>query len=201
MIRRPPRSTPLYSSAASDVYKRQFSVPRCAPRLGAEEAVLLGKSPLVAVVDEAIEGCPRLGHRATQAAADPLFEGLEESARPRRCSVPGTGAVKTLHQSNLAEELLKAPFIRMAREGPLPARLPNAVPSLRVLPIEPSLLEQLMTVAPHEDFFVWLEHLREFIGIVRQVQGAAHGRFKLAKVKMLQDRSAWVVMIENLKEA
>ena len=24
MIRRPPRSTPLYSSAASDVYKRQF---------------------------------------------------------------------------------------------------------------------------------------------------------------------------------
>ena len=26
MIRRPPRSTPLYSSAASDVYKRQFQV-------------------------------------------------------------------------------------------------------------------------------------------------------------------------------
>ena len=28
MIRRPPRSTPLYSSAASDVYKRQASTPR-----------------------------------------------------------------------------------------------------------------------------------------------------------------------------
>src|SRR5674476_301014 len=28
MIRRPPRSTPLYSSAASDVYKRQVSVSR-----------------------------------------------------------------------------------------------------------------------------------------------------------------------------
>ena len=27
MIRRPPRSTPLYSSAASDVYKRQKLVP------------------------------------------------------------------------------------------------------------------------------------------------------------------------------
>src|SRR5665647_1499245 len=27
MIRRPPRSTPLYSSAASDVYKRQVLVP------------------------------------------------------------------------------------------------------------------------------------------------------------------------------
>src|SRR5660398_282051 len=28
MIRRPPRSTPLYSSAASDVYKRQLTVDR-----------------------------------------------------------------------------------------------------------------------------------------------------------------------------
>src|SRR5665647_3225988 len=27
MIRRPPRSTPLYSSAASDVYKRQEKIP------------------------------------------------------------------------------------------------------------------------------------------------------------------------------
>ena len=27
MIRRPPRSTPLYSSAASDVYKRQVKIP------------------------------------------------------------------------------------------------------------------------------------------------------------------------------
>ena len=27
MIRRPPRSTPLYSSAASDVYKRQDLIP------------------------------------------------------------------------------------------------------------------------------------------------------------------------------
>ena len=27
MIRRPPRSTPLYSSAASDVYKRQVQIP------------------------------------------------------------------------------------------------------------------------------------------------------------------------------
>src|SRR5660398_96092 len=27
MIRRPPRSTPLYSSAASDVYKRQVLIP------------------------------------------------------------------------------------------------------------------------------------------------------------------------------
>ena len=29
MIRRPPRSTPLYSSAASDVYKRQLEFRSC----------------------------------------------------------------------------------------------------------------------------------------------------------------------------
>src|SRR5660397_216978 len=39
MIRRPPRSTPLYSSAASDVYKRQ------AQRMG-EEALGLGADGL-----------------------------------------------------------------------------------------------------------------------------------------------------------
>ena len=33
MIRRPPRSTPLYSSAASDVYKRQACVLRSARRM------------------------------------------------------------------------------------------------------------------------------------------------------------------------
>ena len=34
MIRRPPRSTPLYSSAASDVYKRQLMDKVLAPMLG-----------------------------------------------------------------------------------------------------------------------------------------------------------------------
>ena len=33
MIRRPPRSTPLYSSAASDVYKRQLQPPLLRPPL------------------------------------------------------------------------------------------------------------------------------------------------------------------------
>ena len=36
MIRRPPRSTPLYSSAASDVYKRQHKV-----QLSLEEIILI----------------------------------------------------------------------------------------------------------------------------------------------------------------
>src|SRR3546814_1746506 len=34
MIRRPPRSTPRYSSAASDVYKRQFQTHGAAPGPG-----------------------------------------------------------------------------------------------------------------------------------------------------------------------
>src|SRR5450759_3957403 len=34
MIRRPPRSTPLYSSAASDVYKRQPFIPSNTARSG-----------------------------------------------------------------------------------------------------------------------------------------------------------------------
>src|SRR5660397_264900 len=41
MIRRPPRSTPLYSSAASDVYKRQASTRTSrplGPPLGADRA-------------------------------------------------------------------------------------------------------------------------------------------------------------------
>src|SRR5660397_244157 len=41
MIRRPPRSTPLYSSAASDVYKRQGAVT--AAKMMAELAVARGK--------------------------------------------------------------------------------------------------------------------------------------------------------------
>ena len=48
MIRRPPRSTPLYSSAASDVYKRQplkaLKIPSV-PRLRAVPHYLSGKKP------------------------------------------------------------------------------------------------------------------------------------------------------------
>ena len=41
MIRRPPRSTPLYSSAASDVYKRQLQ-----PQGARQPRVLLGLAVL-----------------------------------------------------------------------------------------------------------------------------------------------------------
>ena len=46
MIRRPPRSTPLYSSAASDVYKRQvfpsFTSVRCAGAVSSSSGALTG---------------------------------------------------------------------------------------------------------------------------------------------------------------
>src|SRR5674476_263854 len=51
MIRRPPRSTPLYSSAASDVYKRQGLSPSIAQgasfrRIGRGEPVLFDFVPV-----------------------------------------------------------------------------------------------------------------------------------------------------------
>src|SRR5660398_228114 len=48
MIRRPPRSTPLYSSAASDVYKRQVKA--------GEEVVITDRGrPVARIVKEPVE--------------------------------------------------------------------------------------------------------------------------------------------------
>src|SRR5450759_2144084 len=74
MIRRPPRSTPLYSSAASDVYKRQpyqrlHDTLRFGVRGLAEvgtEAVVGGKPDVVGVGDH------YPGHGATLQAAHPV---------------------------------------------------------------------------------------------------------------------------------
>src|SRR5450759_5701696 len=51
MIRRPPRSTPLYSSAASDVYKRQdYSFETITQRL--RESAYLNKGLWIRLTDE-----------------------------------------------------------------------------------------------------------------------------------------------------
>src|SRR5665647_3826421 len=65
MIRRPPRSTPLYSSAASDVYKRQSSQRPCSTR-PATTARRRGRS-----VDDDPHGTPAVPCRdsATDAAS------------------------------------------------------------------------------------------------------------------------------------
>src|SRR5660397_123567 len=75
MIRRPPRSTPLYSSAASDVYKRQTPLrPARAPSEGARPRG--GRSPgrpsirLIHVVEiRQIRGQRRQVIQGTQADA------------------------------------------------------------------------------------------------------------------------------------
>src|SRR5660398_92830 len=51
MIRRPPRSTPLYSSTASDVYKRQFIGYREYPKYGMVSRYFVYKQTLL---DEAV---------------------------------------------------------------------------------------------------------------------------------------------------
>src|SRR5660397_49986 len=97
MIRRPPRSTPLYSSAASDVYKRQECPPPIEP-----------PSALRAVSTAAFRavGLPRL---------------------PRRGSGGGTGASRTAAGGLLpsggngrdaeAGPLGVRPFLRTRRRG------------------------------------------------------------------------------------
>src|SRR5660397_73494 len=65
MIRRPPRSTPLYSSAASDVYKRQAQVL---------EQLTLHAGKLVDDLDHVhrdADGARLVGHGAGDRLADP----------------------------------------------------------------------------------------------------------------------------------
>src|SRR5660398_295541 len=54
MIRRPPRSTPLYSSAASDVYKRQVQIPSAGPSVSPES--LFSAMEALARASEAYRG-------------------------------------------------------------------------------------------------------------------------------------------------
>src|SRR5674476_869871 len=80
MIRRPPRSTPLYSSAASDVYKRQ----RIPAREGREGRPAGGQQPdLVAVPHgpDRMDDHALVGFVAAQRAdqhADAEIEALED---------------------------------------------------------------------------------------------------------------------------
>src|SRR5660398_291085 len=60
MIRRPPRSTPLYSSAASDVYKRQ--VP---------DSVEVQVEPALAVVEPDLAALPAQSFQQGQVAGAP----------------------------------------------------------------------------------------------------------------------------------
>src|SRR5660397_292239 len=100
MIRRPPRSTPLYSSAASDVYKRQVH--------GNPVGLVSGPAPGAVEHDDLRGQVPRPEHRHSH---DPALEpftrtglGRERLARngsapARRCrtGLVTTGPVSSTH--------------------------------------------------------------------------------------------------------
>src|SRR5660397_169387 len=91
MIRRPPRSTPLYSSAASDVYKRQgYDYVRYLEKVGgdrpltdAPDAMFLFPSRLV-IFDNVRHTILIVAHGSVHAAEDPgaayarALEAIEE---------------------------------------------------------------------------------------------------------------------------
>ena len=62
MIRRPPRSTPLYSSAASDVYKRQLFVGRLVVFCARTELAALYQSEYV-ICDGTFEMAPNTAYQ------------------------------------------------------------------------------------------------------------------------------------------
>src|SRR5660397_16963 len=104
MIRRPPRSTPLYSSAASDVYKRQTLEPQCAlspqpPKYGSSECG--NGHPLeklrpasCASGDETPCSAQSDPYRAGKAcgycrpAPPPLFLGIQQTSAPTAKGLP-----------------------------------------------------------------------------------------------------------------
>src|SRR5665811_81446 len=88
MIRRPPRSTRVRSSAASDVYKRQ--VRTCGGRsLGREEDLLLAELGLDLVADEGARPGEQTTGRKQDDGQDESYageQGIECSAS--HCSLP-----------------------------------------------------------------------------------------------------------------
>src|SRR5660397_209924 len=81
MIRPPPRSTPLYSSAASDVYKRQV----CAVLAGARSFTAIGEWAL----DLSVEQLARLGLERAPVVSTmrKLFARLDAVAVDRQLAV------------------------------------------------------------------------------------------------------------------
>src|SRR5665647_914717 len=85
MIRRPPRSTPLYSSAASDVYKRQVTLPSgwmCA--VGLAQGVLWNAARICPRPRTGLPGT-RSGKQVVPMAVQPPI-GLPEASSSRRYS-------------------------------------------------------------------------------------------------------------------
>src|SRR5660397_155060 len=102
MIRRPPRSTPLYSSAASDVYKRQmsycsvksrdmieycFNNPSSVIRSTASSTLLKNcdtpsKNPLNSGIPRATTGRPQESASKITSTNISEYEGIKKTSEP-----------------------------------------------------------------------------------------------------------------------
>ena len=133
MIRRPPRSTPLYSSAASDVYKRQPHQRTLSELLSSAEAVAAShqitvggvvRTPVQAFVSCRLDYCNSLLVGMT----DDLFQRLQGIQNAAACLVTGTGRRQHI-----------TPVLRQLHWLPVPQRVEFKL----VLLIHKSLLGQL----------------------------------------------------------
>ena len=109
MIRRPPRSTPLYSSAASDVYKRQdkecetFAVKRCPASAASCTCRQQGRL---------LQHSAGWGFQITPASSPVSDERccsvgvLGEAVRTRDATSPGTPLVKSSRKSQVPTQYL-----------------------------------------------------------------------------------------------
>src|SRR5660397_152933 len=128
MIRRPPRSTPLYSSAASDVYKRQC-VERLRPiggiRGSSAAAPLKHRRVHIqrAVVGVSAAHQPRPHCSPKSYMAPPAAQGY-----PRLIS---RGPIEAVPPSPTATP--KLAYLRLISRGPIEARLIDGVQTTRYL--------------------------------------------------------------------
>src|SRR5660397_298500 len=117
MIRRPPRSTPLYSSAASDVYKRQLTIrAERAADYGEQDEVLIAGRPVGTFTRQLILG----DELDTQAIRADYRNGVlhvtipvAATAQPRRIQVTQTaepaGQPKTIDVADADPKPTAAP--------------------------------------------------------------------------------------------
>src|SRR5660397_92882 len=106
MIRRPPRSTPLYSSAASDVYKRQLPILGTPPAAidAAEDRGAFGR-----VLGAAGLPAPAFGTATTLAEAQRVADGIGYPLRLRPSYVLGGRGMEIVYnRTQLSEYVSRA---------------------------------------------------------------------------------------------
>src|SRR5674476_180490 len=145
MIRRPPRSTPLYSSAASDVYKRQLQ--NIADRLIRDLMPQIGQRPHNPII---APGPILLGHANNQflnfsvdpwpARGSPFLRAIELAGDEP--SVPCQDGVRQGGSRHLAECLATQSTANLAKLRSL--RVRKLQPPLQLAPQDPVFSSQIL---------------------------------------------------------